>query len=182
MFGRGSAQLAAVAAVLSLSLAACGGSDEPEPAETPVVAVPSSAVTPDQAALDQGAVTDLVSRYWKRQMAAQNAGDDSTGQFANVAKGGFIEKTLKSIRTAKADGVVREGSPELTEVEVAVTGDTAEIKACLDEDDWIFVRGAKDLKFTKYGTKPWGAEATRTGETWLISDVRLPPKDEKNCT
>lgn len=137
--------------------------------------------TPDQAAVDKAAVTDLVTRYWAARVKAQNAGNDSAGQFKDVAKGSFIEGTLKSIRDAKEDGVNREGSPEITDIEVAVTGDTADIMACLNEDGWPFVKDGKDLGFKKRGNGPWGALATKSGDSWLITDVRLPAEGNKSC-
>lgn len=174
--------MAAVAAMtLTFALAACSGSDEPSPLDEPSATATSASPTPDQAAADQAAVADLVSRYWAATTEAENAGDDSGDQFAGIAQGGFIESTLKSIRSAKADGVVRSGAPAVTDVEVTVTGDTADIRACLDEDGWPFVKDGKDLNFEKRGNVPWGAEATRSGDGWVISDVRVPSEGQKVC-
>ncbi|MCL3816898.1 hypothetical protein [Aeromicrobium wangtongii] len=168
-----------VAFMLALSgLSACSSNDAKKADPKPVA---TTSATPDQAAADQAAVSDLVTRYWAAEVRAQNSGDDSPEQFSDVARGGFIERTLKSIRDAKADGVMRQGQPEVTDIEVAVTGDTADIRACLDEDDWIFVKDGKDLGFEKDGSGPWGAEATRTADAWVISDVRVPPAGEKSC-
>lgn len=180
--GKRAAIAAAAAMTLTFSLAACSGSDEPSPLDEPTASATSATPTPDQAAADQAAVVALVDRYWAASTAAENAGDDSGKQFDGIAQGTFIEDTLKSIRDAKADGVTRTGAPTVTDVEVSVTGDTADIRACLDEDGWRFVKDGADLGFEKRGAKPWGAEATRSGDGWTISDVRLPPEGEKSCS
>lgn len=159
---------------------ACSGSDEPAPTKTTPAASETTA-TPDQAAVNKAAVSDLVTRYWAARVKAQNSGNDSAGQFKDVARGSFIEGTLKSIRDANEDGVKRKGRPEVTEIEVVVTGDTADIMACLNEDGWPFVKDGKDLGFEKRGNGPWGALATQSGDSWLITDVRLPPEGKKSC-
>lgn len=168
------------AGVLLSGLAACSGessSDDARAAKATTSATPAA----DQAD-DEAAVTDLVTRYWAASTEAQNSGDESADQFTGLAEGAFIETTLKSINEANADGVTRSGGPEVTEIEVVVTGDTADIRACLDENGWPFVKDGKGLGYEKRGNKPWGAQATRSGESWIITDVRLPPAGEKVCS
>jgi hypothetical protein len=75
----------------------------------------------------------------------------------------------------------RQGRPEVTEVEVALTGDSAEIRACLDEDGWPFVKGGK-TSATPSEAPARGAVATRSGDGWIITDVRLPAGPEKTCS
>lgn len=164
--------LISAVAVVALSLTACS-SDEPS--------LEDAQSSPDAQAADVSAVEDLVDRYWAAVVRSENKVDDDPKQFDDVADGPFIEGQLKTVRDYDEAGIRRVGKPEITDVEVAVTGDTAQVEACLNEDEWTAKQDGKTIKAPKLGPKPWGAEAERRDDAWVVTDVRVPPKGAKEC-
>lgn len=161
--------------LLVLGTSACSGddaADKPKPTKT---------ATTDPAAAAQAEVTSLVKRYWAVVVEAENTGDASPEQFDPVARGSFIELELKTIRDYNDLKLKRVGRPELTAIEVDVKGDKAAIMLCLNEDGWTAEQDGNAVEGKKFGPGPWGAEATRAGGTWLITDIREPDEGAKSC-
>ncbi|MCD9199276.1 hypothetical protein [Aeromicrobium wangtongii] len=167
--------------VVSLGLAACGGSDS-EPAEKKVAAT-TAEPTVDQAAADEQALEKLVTDFWSVRVAAQNSGEATPEQFAAVLEPGLVEVELGTVRDYKSLKVRRIGAPEITGVEVVAAGDTAELLACLDEDGWAAEEDGKPVELPKTGKKAWGAKAERNGDRWLINDFLSvdESKAKKTC-
>ena len=156
----------------ALSLTACS-SDDPS--------LDDAKSSSDAGADDAAAVEDLVDRYWATVVKSENTVDDDPKQFSDVADGPFIERQLKTVRDYDEAGIRRVGEPEITDVEVAVSGDTAQVEACLNEDEWTAKQKGKTIKAPELGPKPWGAEAERRDDAWVITDVRVPPEGAKEC-
>ena len=170
---RGLVLIAATA--LSLSLSACSSDDSPADE-------PTNTSTTDSKAADKAAVEDLATRYWAAIVKAENGPDSDPTQFKDVASGSFIEAELKRLRSYEAGDIRRVGKPEITAIETTVTGSTADIRACVNQDSWAAEKGGKKLASPGAGPLPWGAEATRADGVWLVTDVRVPPKGSKKCS
>ena len=164
--------LISAVAVAAFSLTACS-SDDPS--------LDDAKSSPDGRAADVTAVEDLVDRYWDAVVKSENTVDDDPKQFADLADGPFIERQLKTVRDYDEAGIRRVGQPEIADVEVAVSGDTAQVEACLNEDEWTAKKNGKTIKAPKLGPVPWGAEAERRDDAWVITDVRVPPEGAKEC-
>lgn len=177
--GGGKRQLVGVAAaiVLILTLASCsGGSASDDVAPTPAA---TTTATPDQAALDKAAVTDLVTKYWDVVISAENSANTDRSQFSGVAQGKFLENEFRKLDSYAEQGIKRVGNPSITAIDVVVNGDTATIEHCIDEDQWTAVRGTKPLDPILSGNRPFGLTATRSGDGWIISDTGLSKAQEK---
>lgn len=172
--GGGKRALLLVAATpLLLSLSACSSDDSPAAEPT------KAAVTPDP----KEAVRDLASRYWQAIVRSENNGDTDPQQFADVAEGAVVEDQISTLKTYKKLGLLRIGQPAITDIEVTIAGDTADIRLCKNEDGWTAEQHGEPVpNDKKFGNDPWGAEATKVRGTWLITDVRLPPKGSKTCS
>jgi hypothetical protein len=171
---RGLVLVAATALILSLS--ACSSDDSPLDDPT------TSTATPDPKAADEAAVKDLVDRYWAAIIASENTGDTDPKQFEDVAKGVFVERQLSKLKTYKKIDLLRVGKPSITDVDVTITGDTADIALCKNEDAWTAEQDGEPVpNDKKFGNDPWGAEATKVDGTWVVTDVRLPAKGTKTC-
>lgn len=174
--GGGKRALYVVAAILlTIGLASCSA-DKTSPLENP-----QSSATMSDSARDVAAVEDLVDSYWDAIVNSENSVDASAGQFGDVADGPFIESQLKTVRDYKSAGVRRVGDPDITKVEVAIDGDAADIRACLNEDEWTAEKDGATIKAPKLGPVPWGAKASRRSDIWLVTAVGVPPKGEKVC-
>ena len=158
--------IASVVAMAALGISACS-SDDPS---TPDDATSS----PTSRAADADAVKDLVDRYWAAVVRSENTVDSDPGQFDDVAAGKVVEQQMKTARDYEKAGIRRVGEPEITEVEASVSGDTADIMACLNEDEWTAKQDGTTIKAPKLGPKPWGAQAERRTDGWVITDVRVP--------
>lgn len=164
-------------AALILSLSACSSDDSPTD-----TAKATSRATTDPKAADEAAVKDLVDRYWEILVASENEGNTDPKQFAGVAVGKSVEVQLAKLKRYKKMGLLRVGQPAITDVEVTVTGDTADIAVCKNEDDWTAeLDGEPVPDDKKFGNDPWGAEATKVDGAWLVTDVRIPRKGSKTC-
>lgn len=161
------------AVLLSVSVSACSAGDD-KPTDTKTTA------TPDPVADDKAAVKNLVDRYWVAVVSSENAADPDPKQFVTVAKGSFIEDQLRRLRVYESAGIRRVGRPEITAVEVDISGDTADIRLCLNEDEWTAEKNGDKIKAKKFGNRPFGAEATRLDDKWLVTGLR-PSKTEKVC-
>ena len=159
--------------LLSVTLSACSGDDKPS--------APKTTATVDPKEADEAKVKDLVDRYWAVIVKAENNGDTSREQFEDVASGSVVERQLGKLANYKKMELLRVGEPTITEVEVTVTGDTADIRLCKNEDEWKAEQAGKPVGGKKFGTMAWGAEAKRTDGGWLVDEVRLPPKGAKKC-
>ena len=162
--------------LLSVSLSACSGDESPQDAtKTPT---PTTA-TPDPKAVDAAAVKDVYERYWAAMAEAENNADPDPKRFADILEGSYGERYLKLVRDYKAQGIVRTGHAVITDLDVKLSGDTATVLACVDEDDWLFKKDGKFLDQPMLGTKPATAEVERSVKGWIITDVPEPAKDAK---
>lgn len=172
---RGLILFAATALTLSLSLSACSSDDSPS--DDPTKATASTEPKADE----EAAVKDLTTRYWAAIVKAENGPDADPKQFRDVASGSFIEAELKRLRTYEAGKIRRVGEPEITAIETTVTGNSADIRACVNQDSWAAEKDGEKVPAPGAGPLPWGAEATLTDGVWLITDVRVPAKGSKKC-
>lgn len=173
---RGLLLVAATALILSLSACSSDGpSDDPARA--------TSKATVDPKAADEAAVKDLVDRYWKILVASENEGNTDPKQFAGVMTGKYVEFQIAKLKRYKKIGLLRVGQPVIGDVEVTITGDSADIALCKNEDGWTAEQHGEPVPNDKlFGTDPWGAEATRVDGAWVITDVRVPRKGSKTCS
>jgi len=155
-----------VVAMAALGITACSSDDPSTPDD--------DTSSPSTRAADADAVEDLVSRYWAAVVKSENTVDANPGQFDDVAEGQVVEEQVKTARDYEKAGIRRVGEPEITEVEASVSGDTADIMACLNEDGWTAEQDGSTIKAPKLGPKPWGAQAKRRPDGWVITDVRVP--------
>ena len=172
---RGLVLIAATA--LSLSLSACSSDDSPadEPTKTSTTAT-------DPKAADEAAVKALVDRFWDTVVASENEGNTDPKQFTDVANGVFVENQLATLKRYKKIGLLRVGKPAISDVEVTVKGDSADIKLCKNEDGWTAEQDGEPVpNDKKFGNAPWGAVATKVGGAWLVTDVKMPAKGSKTC-
>jgi hypothetical protein len=154
------------------AVSACSGGSEPkdEPRSTP-----SASATPDASA----EVKDLVSQYWDTVTQAENSADTDRAQFKGVARGSFLENEFRKLDNYADQGINRVGGPSITAVEVSVDGTTAVVSHCIDEDGWTAEKNGEALKPILTGNRPFGLTATRTGDTWIITDTGLTKGQEK---
>jgi hypothetical protein len=83
-----------------------------------------------------------------------------------------------SIVSKYKDGDIRRvGEPKISEVDVVLSGETADIQACVNEDGWSAKQKGKKIPAPKLGPKPWIAQATQTDGAWILTDVG--GKDDK---
>lgn len=168
--------LASLATVtLSISLAACSGSDSSSGGDKPS----ASATTPDPQAADEAAIKKTFDNYWAASTIAENNADPDPKRFAGIFGGSYGERYLKTVRDYRSEGITRTGQAAITNVKVTLHGDTAGILACINEDDWLFKQHGKLLKQPKTGTTPIAASFKRYGENWLLTDFPNAPKDAK---
>jgi hypothetical protein len=176
--GGGKRTMVVASTMLALTgLSAC--SDGSSPLDEPT---PSSSKTPDQTAKDEAAVTKLAQRYWDAVVEAENTGNDDAAQFEGIADPKVAEIELGQVGRYQDLDLLRVGKPAITEIEALVTGDSAEIRLCKDEDDWTAeVDGTPVPDDKKFGNGPWGARADRVDGEWLIVEIRQPDKGTKKC-
>ncbi|MCL3818739.1 hypothetical protein [Aeromicrobium wangtongii] len=176
--GGGKNCFVAVAAMLVLTmLSACssGSGDEPEPEPTATASETSSTQA------DEGAVSALYDKFWAARVKAENAAKADPAMFQGIAEGSIVEAFLKKVRDAADIGVTRQGRPTIDQVEVSVTGDTAEIVACLNEDSWEFFGNGEQIDSPDNGPAPVGATAERRAGSWLLTGTVVAADLQKSC-
>lgn len=163
--------------LLTIGVSACSsdGTSPPDDAK-------NTSAAPDPAAADKAAVEQLVKDYWAAQVEAQNTGNDDPKPLLEVEAPDLAEVDIAEVKRYNGMHLLRVGKPDLTDIEVTVKGNTADIRLCLDEDDWSAEVDGEAVKggSTSFGPRPWGAQATKNGDTWKISK-QVPPSKEKIC-
>lgn len=181
LLGRTNRSVVAATAVLLLVLGACSGESSSDDAPA-AKATTSATPTPDQAAVDEAAVVDLAKRYWAAIVESENTGNDDPAQFADVATSTVIEEQVSKVVEYQKLEVLRVGQPEITDVKATVTGDTAAIGLCLNEDGWTAeVNGEPAGEGKKFGAGRWGARAERIDGRWLITAENLQDDASDPC-
>lgn len=172
--------IVAATAGLLFILGACSGESSSDDAPA-AKATTSATPTPDQAAVDEAAVVDLANRYWAAIVQSENTGNDDPAQFADVAAPAVIEEQLSKVVEYQKLHLLRVGQPEITDVTATVTGDTAAIVLCLNEDGWTAeADGEPAGNGKKFGVGAWGARAERIDGRWLIAAET--PQDDASDT
>lgn len=177
--GGGRNRLAIASAVLLMTAVGACSSDASDGPAAPT-ASPSASATPE-ASDDEAELTALYERYWAGRTEAENAADPDPARFRGIADGPFVEEFLKKVRDAAEIDVTRQGAPTIDQVEVAVTGDTATILSCMDEDDWTFFGNGTEIEAPDSGPTPTGATAEKRAEGWILTGAVTAPVAGKTC-
>jgi hypothetical protein len=168
------ASLAAVA--LSVSLAACSGSDS-----SSGDAKPTATSTVDPKAADEAAAIAVYKKYWAVVVSSENSAKVKTGAFTGVADGSFVEAYINRVDGYADEKFKRVGKPSISDYEASVSGDTATVLACLDEDDWNGKLNGKATDVPNDGPSPVGATATRRDGGWIITALLVSKDLTKEC-
>lgn len=159
---RGAGFAASVALAMSLTLSACGSEDD---SDTDTQPSPTPTAQTDEQALEQLAI-DL----WDARVAAENAGDPSRERFEPILSPELIELEVGKLTTYQEAGLIRQGGPEITDIETTVTGETGTVWMCLNEDGWRAFQSGAEIPGEKYGPGPFGFTAEKTDDKWLITE------------
>ena len=161
---RGRELIVLVTLLSGLMLSACGsdGSD-------PDLDIGSTKPAADT---DVKAITALYDQYWDLTIQSENSATVDENTFKGVLVGPRLERFGRKIDNYRKQNLKRVGEPAVTDVEVTVTGDTAKILACLNEDKW---RAEIDGKLIPppevLGNVGTGATAERRDGTWILTDL-----------
>lgn len=107
-------------------LAGCGSN---EPASPP----PAPSPTSDSSESDAVAV---VEDYWAERIRVETSGDYQSAEFSDLVDTSLAESMTARYASLAQGNFRRVGSPELRDYSATVTGDTAVVTVCLNEDDW----------------------------------------------
>jgi hypothetical protein len=173
-------RLATATGVLLLTALASCSSDATDDGPTPTPSASASETASTQA--DEDAVSSLYDRYWAVRVEAENTGEVDTASFEGIAEDDLVEQLSKRVRDAVAIDVTREGEPTIDQVEVTVTGDSATVAACFDEDRWEFFGNGQQIESPDAGPVPVGAKAERRADAWVLTDVIESAQVDKECS
>lgn len=159
---------------LILSMSSCSSDDSPVDDPTKATSTP----TPDVKA----AVEDLTTRYWEAVVASEKTATPTGSSSRTLPSEHTSSASSPSSRLTRRSVSARVGQPVIADIEVTIKGDTADIRLCKNEDDWTAEQDGEPVpNDKKFGDDPWGAEASKVDDKWLITDVRLPPRGSKTC-
>lgn len=146
-----------------LALAGCGGE---EPAQIQPVRTSS---TVDAAAAEEKAVLDAFDRYWDDQVSIANSGKVPKDALEDSATGPQRENEIARLTRDAEQGITRTGAPKFKDQKVTVTGDTALVVACINDDEWKFtIEDGKTVSPTN-GWRQLGRDFTKVDGGWLVT-------------
>ncbi|MGJ9423556.1 hypothetical protein [Aeromicrobium sp. CF3.5] len=153
-------------------LAGCSG-DEPE--SPPPTSAPSS----DPSEADAVAV---VEDYWAERIRVETSGAYETADFLDLVDTSLAESMTARYASLAQGNFRRVGAPELRDFSAAVTGDTAVVTVCLNEDGWgakadVDVEDAPDRGFF---ASAYQLERSSGDDPWLIVESANAP-DRVTC-
>lgn len=123
------------------------------------------------AATEADQVESVIRRYVAIYTQLANSGEASAGAFDGVAEGDFAEKAMKVVQDQRAAGVVRKGSPTITDTTVTLNGNNATAQACYDESSWKFVKDGEQLDLpADYEPKFIAMEFRKVSGDWIMTD------------
>ncbi|MBC9225009.1 hypothetical protein GL325_01605 [Aeromicrobium sp. 636] len=175
---RGSLLTVTCALTLGLALAGCGSEADEGPGKP---ASPSASATADA---DEVAVIDAYTAFLTEKRAIENSGKVPADAYVATLSQDRIEKERALARGYAESGLVRVGRSEVKDAEVVdLSGDSATLLVCENEDGWGFKPKGKDVQYPKAGWGPRGMKVVREGDRWVVAEAidqqRLPAKD---CT
>lgn len=162
------------AMVVSMILALSGcGSDDP--------AKPKPTATTDAAAADKAAALDAFARYWDEKVAITKAGKVPKDALEATAYGTVREQDIARLIQDADHGTTRTGAPQFKDQTVTLSGDTALVVTCVNEDGWPFVLKGGDELPIKAGWTQLGRELTKVEGKWLVTGYS-PSSTKKTCS
>ncbi|MGP3968161.1 hypothetical protein [Streptomyces sp. 6N223] len=185
--GRIRTGLVAGAALLALAGTVAGCSSEGEDGE-PIEGAQSDSPEPtgespgddDENSADVAALEQLYQEYWDARIELENSEELDFSLYDGIATEMLVQQEGARLQPLREDGVYRRGEPTITDVTVEVTGDTARIEACKNEDGWQLLRNGEVLPDAVpddlLKPHPYAMAAERSGDSWLISR-RLPEEE-----
>ncbi|WP_062209320.1 hypothetical protein [Streptomyces sp. NBRC 109706] len=165
----------ALAAML-LAVGCSSDSDEPEETEvteSPRAEDPAAGEEPEAepgAADDIEALEQLYLDYNARLVEMENAGNADGALLEEYAELTVREGESARIRQLVQEGFSRQGEPEIFDVTVEVTGDSAVIQSCVDTANWEPLFEGEPIDREYNGPVPGIVKATRGESGWLISE------------
>jgi len=110
-------------------------------------------------------VLEAYDAYWQASVAAQR-GDPDPQLFSGSTGDALVELELKVARSSQEGGVVREGAPTITAVDVEITGEEALVFSCVDHSTWL-MPGAGG---TPPGVVPTTLRMEQVDGAWLVME------------
>lgn len=155
----------ACAVALALTLAACGGDDDPAPGPSE----PATVAPVDEA-------TEAFEDYWAVYVQMANSGEISPRGFDGVADGVFLETVLKALTEQADSGVVRVGEPDFGDFSTTVTDGTASSVVCRDDSQWGAKHDGELIEESVSQTprpRPYVGTLELRGDRWVVTNVEL---------
>ena len=150
----------------SLLIGGCGtGDGDDEPSTAP--SAPPTSVTDDSSV---AAVITAFDAYWAELVSVANSGRVPPDAFATTATDPLRSDQIARLSRDAEAGAKRVGAPEFKDRSATITGDTALVVACINEEGWTFVEPDAKPQRGKNGWRRVGRELTKVDGRWLVSD------------
>ncbi|MGY1583903.1 hypothetical protein [Streptomyces sp. MN13] len=180
---------AALALIVSstLTLAACGSSDqsgEPEgktAASSEAASAPSA--SPNQSGTsddpEKAAVLRTYDRFWEEQVKAYSQGETAGTEFAKYAAAQALANTERDLKDLRSKGILTTGAPSheasVDKLQPDKEVPYARLTDCLDSADWKFVYAGSrkpvempEGRLIRYVTE---VEVEKWGKQWKVITV-----------
>jgi len=158
---------AAAVLVGSVLIGGCGtGRTDDEPSTAP--SAPPTSATDESA--DVAAAIDAFDAYWAEVVSIANSGRVPPDALATTATDPLRSDQIARLTRDVEAGAKRVGAPEFKDESATITGDTALVVACIDEDGWTYVEPDAKPQRGKNGWRRVGRELTKVDGRWLVSD------------
>lgn len=152
--------------VVTVSLVgACAG-----PGGEPPVSVGASLTTTPTSTVDEVAVERVFRAYLAGVVEMENSGDLDPAPLYGLTTDEVAGEQATRVMEHADIGVHREGAPKLGDPVITVDGDEALLEVCMDQDDWIGVRGDQRI-VRNDGFLPRGYLLSRSEGRWLVSGI-----------
>ncbi|UED85159.1 hypothetical protein [Streptomyces profundus] len=166
-------RISVVPALAAVLLVGCSsGDDEPEgveSSESPVAEDPAAGDEPE-AADDIEVLEQLYLGYQARLVEMESTGNADGALLEEYAELHVREGQSARIRQLAQEGITRQGEPEVYDVTVEVTDDSAVIQACVDTEHWEPLLDGEPIDREYTGPSAGIVKAARGESGWLISD------------
>ena len=151
------------ASLLALSLSACSDDDGSTTVET------KTAPAVDN---DVKQVTDLYEQFWAVRIQSENSATIDASTYEGILAGVDVEEMGRRIDGYRAQNLKRVGAPVISDIEVTITGDTAKILACQNEDEWRAEIDGKLIPAPEVlGNVGAGATAEKRDGAWILTKL-----------
>lgn len=174
---RGTLLTLTCALTLSLGLAGCGGDDDPA-GPRPSASASASPTVDDE----EIAVAAAYTAFLEEKRTIENSGTVPEDAYEATVAPVRIEKERALARQYAESGLVRVGQSEVKDPEVVdLSGDSATLVVCENEDGWGFKPKGQEVQYPENGWGPRGMKVVRVDDRWLVAEPidqsQLPAKD-----